>query len=204
SIAVTPDTGAGSRVVSAQVAVVDAPVTVGATTQYKHVARLTYAGGAYLWDANAAQSTAIALLTRAGPVLTSLNGLTLQGAQLCLGYAWGASNQTAPACSGGPPLQNGYFIQNIGTPRPAGQLKTNGCTLVAAPLLAYAPEGPVPDTPGRRGYYLDTQGTDIYLRPIAFGPGSFDLQATTSVARFPTGSSPSGICLHPAGYAAAV
>lgn len=202
---ISPSLPGGSRVVAAQVAVTDPPVTVGATTQYKHVARLAYGGGAYVWDTNAQQPTAGSLDANAqGPALTSLNCLTLQGAQLCLGYAWGASNQTINACSGGGPLQNGYFIQNIGTAVPAAQLKSIDCTLVAAPLLAYAPEGPGPDTPGRRGYYVDTQGTAIYLRPVAFGPGQFNLQATTSVAMFAAGSSPIGICLHPGGYAAAV
>jgi hypothetical protein len=205
NLAITPAPPAGSRIVSAQVAVVDAPVTIGSATQYKHVARLAYRNGAYLWDANAGQSSALGPDLRAqGPTLTSLDCLTLQGAQLCLGYAWGASNQTVPACSGGGPLQNGYFIQNIGTAVPAAQLKTIACTLVAEPLLCYAPEGAGSDTPGRRGYYVDTQGSVIYLRPVVFGPGSFDLQATTSVASFPAGSGLSGICLHPSGYAAAV
>ena len=202
---VSPATGAGSRRVVAQISVTDTPVIVGPATQYKIAARLTYQNGAYAWDANAPQSTAVGLsptITQT-PALTSLNDLTMQGAQLCLGYAWGASNQNFPVCGGGAPLQNAYFIQNIGTAAPAAQLKSIDCSLVAAPLLAYVAEAAGVDAP-KQGYYLDTQGAGIYLRPVAFGPGQFDLQATTSVARFPLRSGPTDICLHPAGYAAAV
>jgi len=203
---VSPAAGGRSRVVAAQIAMANTTVTVGPTTKYKRVARLTCQNGAYTWDTNARQSHAVGLGAMANPIpaLTSRNDLTLQGDRLCLGYAWGASNQNIPACSGGPSLQNAYFIQNIGTAAPAAQWKSIDCGLVAAPLLAYAAEPPQADTPARQGYYLDTQGTGIYLRPVAFGPGSFDLQATTSVAQFPPQSGLTDLCLHPAGYAAAV
>ena len=183
---VSPAAGGRSRVVAAEIAVTNAAMTVGRATQYKCVARLTFQSGAYAWDANARQSSAVGLgaTTDQVPALTSLNDLTLQGDRLCLGYAWGASNQNIQACSGGPSLRNAYFIQNIGTAAPAAQLKSIDCGLVAAPLLGYAAEPPQAGALAQ-GYYLDTQGSGIYLRPVTFGPGSFDLQATTSVAQFP-------------------
>jgi hypothetical protein len=203
---ISPVLSGRSRTVATQISVTDMPVAVGSTTQYRHVARLTCQNGVYAWDPKAAKPVAVGLdrTSTQTPALTSLNGLTLQGDQLCLGYAWGGSNQNIPACGGGAPLQNAYFIQNIGTAAPAAQLKSIPCGLVAAPMLAYAAEAKAADGPGHGGYYLDTQGTDIYLRPVAFEPGSFDLQATISFARFPAQSGLTDICLHPAGYAAAV
>jgi hypothetical protein len=199
------ESGTDSRIVAAQIAVADVPVVVGPASRYKHAARLAFQDGGYVWDTKAAQSTAVGF-NRAGaptPALTSLNDLTLQGAQLCLGYAWSASNQNVPVCGGTAPLQNAYFIQNIGTAVPAAQYESIDCGLVSAPLLAYAAAAPAP-APGLGGYYLDTQGTGAFLRPVVFGTGHFDLQATTSVAQFPDQSGLVDLCLHPAGYAAAV
>ena len=123
---------------------------------------------------------------------------------MCLGYAWGASNQNTTGCGSNAPLQDAYFIQDIGTAAPASQLKTIDCGLVVAPQLAYSAIDEDQVGPAADGYYLDTQGVGLFVRPVSFGPGTFDLQASTSVAQFPAQSGPIGISLHPAGYAAAV
>jgi hypothetical protein len=205
STRIVPPADTATRTVPVQLAVTDMPSSVGATTQYKRVARLTYTAGTYVWDANAGQSTKVGLSPVGGaiPALTSLNGLTLQGTQFCLGYAWGASNQTAIQCGGNTPLPNAYFIQDIGTALPMSQLKTIDCGLVVAPQLTYTAFGQVHANPGS-GYYVDTQGPGFFLRPVTFVPGTFNLQASTSVAQFPAQAGSVCTCLHPAGYAAVV
>jgi len=115
-----------------------------------------------------------------------------------------ASNQQTTVCGGSAPLQNAYYVQNIGTAVPAKELKTLDCGLVAAPQLAYSPVAGEQGAPGAGGYYVDTQGTGVFLRPVAFGPGTFNLQSGVSVAQFPAQAGPIAVCLHPAGYAAAV
>jgi len=203
---VVPPTAADPRLVSVRLAVTDAATTIDATTQYQRVARLTFAAGAYAWSASGRESSAVGLGPGGGgaPALTSLNSLTLQGARLCLGYAWGASNQATTVCGGGTPLTNAYFIQDIGTAMPASQLKTIDCGLVAAPRLVYSPFGQDEGMPQAGGYYIDTQGAGIFLRPVTFEPGTFDLQSASSVGQIPPQASLGSLCLHPAGYAAAV
>jgi len=201
---VAPPTG-GSRDVSAQLVLTAAPPVVDSATRYKLAARLACREGAYLWDAGAAQSTAVGLGEAGqGPAITSLDALGLQSAQLCLGYGWGASNQSVTVCGGTAPLQNAHFVQDIGTAVPAAQYRPLGCGLVAAPLLAYA-AAIGGSGPGAGGYYLDAQGSGAaFLRPVAFGAGPFGPPGATSVAQFPARSSLTGLCVSPAGVAAAV
>jgi len=198
---VAPPVRMTSRNLPVHVAVTDIRVAIGA---YARVARLTYAGGAYVWDSSHLTSAAAGLNSAPGnaPALSALTCLTLQGDELCLGYAWGVANQQTTQCGRGAPLQNPYYIQNIGTAAPAAQLKTVNCGFVVAPQLAYSPIAD--DQPRGRGFYVDTQGAGVFLRHVAFGPGVFDLPSGLSVAQFPAQSGPIAVCLHPDGYAAAV
>lgn len=197
SASITPP--GGTPAVSAQLAVTQVAATVTAATRYRLAARLSVNGGSYSWNPHAVASTAVALPNPGGatPAITSLNALALQDDLLALGYAWGASNQNIPICGGTAPLQNAYFVQNIGTADPAAQYRVLGCGLVAAPLLAYA-------ATGQAGYYLDTQGSGgTYLRPVDFGAGPF-VPSTQSVAQFPVQAGLTDIGVDPRGGVAAI
>lgn len=192
----TPPQPPSGRTLAVSLPVADLPTRLAAATRYARRARLAWTGSAYQW--RAADGSGGAGASGGGASLDALVALTMQGDQLCLGYAWRVLDQPTPSCATGAQISAPYFIQNIGTAIPDAQLKTLPCGLVAAPSLAYSPSG----TGG--GYYLDTQGDPWVLRPVGFGPGQFDPTASTGVARFPAQSGAVSLCVHPAGYAALV
>ena len=184
------------RVQTVQIAlsVADSPTSLTSTSRYVRVARLTYdAVNGYEWSAAFAPPRALGPPPggSGAPGVTALPTLTLQGDELCLGYGWQVSGQPAKACggNGSGPLNAPYFVQNIGAAVPADQLKTLECGLAAAPQLAYS-------TAGGGGFYVDTQGEGIFLRPVSFSPGHFDPLERVSVAQFPPQSPNFSVAIH--------
>lgn len=185
----------GTRTVHATLAVTDEPTAITAATRYVCVARLVYRDSAYIWKTDASRSTATGLQPSSGAWVSSLLALTLQGEDLCLGYAWGVANQSATDCASGTQLQNPYYVQNIGTAVPAAELRNPVCGLVSPPGLAYAPDARM----AAPGLYIDTQNSRsnsaVVLRPVGFGTGPFPPATTESLGRLAAQSGTLAACV---------
>lgn len=197
---IAPVLDPGARRIAAELIARDVPGSLTGSTEYRRVARLKYEDDAYIWDADAADAPASSPGHPVSGVasVTELVCLSFQASQHCLGYAWRASNQHATVCGGSGALSDPFYLQNIGAAVPGDQLETIACGLAAAPQLAYAPLA------GDAGYYADTQGIGVYLRPVRFGTGPFDLGSGKSLAQFAPQSASLAFCIAGGRHVAAV